>query len=213
MACPTKYGVLYSLHEDFGLDWLVCYSSLLYLTGTNVFFICNLISWAPSPSFSLLAALIADFYLQSHRGHLWCQQQSSCWEKKYLKIQKTASWPLACRRSVRTGCPRTLQDESQCCSGRGLQRWFCMWLHSQCILTSCWITHSAAWSGHGPHHTAWGEQGDRETWQWCLPETVLPCWWCLFCPRCFCTGAIRVVGSKKQIGFDLLLVVSVLVLK
>lgn len=150
MGFPTKYGVIYSLHEDFGLDWLVCYSSLLYLTGTNVFFICNLISWAPSPSFSLLAALIADFYRQSHRGHLWCQQQSSCWEKKYLKIQKTTSWPLACRISVRTGCPRTLQDESQCCSGRGLQRWFCMWLHSQCILTSCWITHSAAWSGHGP---------------------------------------------------------------
>lgn len=105
MACPTKYGVLYSLHEDFSLDWLVCYSSLLYLTGTNVFFICNLISWAPSPSFSLLAALIADFYLQSHRGHLWCQQQSSCWEKKYLKIQKNRQLALSLQKKCEDRLP------------------------------------------------------------------------------------------------------------
>lgn len=70
MDCPTKQCVICSLHEDFSLDSPVCYPFLLYFTGTDVFFLCNLFSSAPSPSFSLLAALIVDFYLQSHRGHL-----------------------------------------------------------------------------------------------------------------------------------------------
>lgn len=73
-------------------------------------------------------------------------------KKKYLKIQKTSSWPLACRRSVKTGFPWTLWDESQCCSGRGLHCWFCMWLHSQCILTSPCAAQSRHWSrGTGKH--------------------------------------------------------------
>lgn len=69
MNCPAKQSVICCLHEDFSLD-SVCYPFLLYFTGTDGFFLCNLFSSAPSPSFSLLAALIVDFYLQSHRGHL-----------------------------------------------------------------------------------------------------------------------------------------------
>lgn len=70
MGRPTKQAVIYSPHEDFSLGLPVCFPFLLYLTGTDVFSVCNLFSSAPSPSFSLLAALIVDFYLQSHRGHL-----------------------------------------------------------------------------------------------------------------------------------------------
>lgn len=70
MGRPTKQAVIYSSHEDFSLGSSVCFPFLLYLTGTDVFSVCNLFSSAPSPSFSLLAALIVDFYLQSHRGHL-----------------------------------------------------------------------------------------------------------------------------------------------
>lgn len=70
MDRPTKQRVVCSSHEDFSLDSPVSYPFLLYFTGTDVFFLCNLFSSAPSPSFSLLAALIVDFYLQSHRGHL-----------------------------------------------------------------------------------------------------------------------------------------------
>lgn len=84
IGCLTKRGVIYSVHEDFSLDWPISYSFLLCLTGTNVFLICNLFSSTPSPSFSLLAALIDDFYLQSHGGYLWCQQHCFCWGKKKI---------------------------------------------------------------------------------------------------------------------------------
>lgn len=100
MNCPTKQSMICCLHEDFSLD-SVCYPFLLYFTGTDVFFLCNSFSSAPSPSFSLLAALIVDFYLQSHRGHLWCQQQCSCWENKAnKKIQKSSSWPLSLQKKL-----------------------------------------------------------------------------------------------------------------
>lgn len=82
--------------------------TLFCFTGTDVVFLCNLFSSAPSPSFSLLAALIVDFYLQSHRGHLWCQQQCSCWEnnnKTKKKSRKPPAGPLACRRSCEDRLP------------------------------------------------------------------------------------------------------------
>lgn len=83
MNCPTKKSVILLL--AWGLQPGLCYPFLLCFTDTDVFFPCNLFSSAPSPSFSLLAALIVDFYLQSHRGHLWCQQQCSWWENKTKK--------------------------------------------------------------------------------------------------------------------------------
>lgn len=83
--------------------------------------------------------------------------------KKIPKNAENLQLALSLHKKCEDRLPVNSARWSRCCSGRGLRCWFCMRLNSQCILTSCWITPFAAWSGHWPHHTAWGEQRDRET--------------------------------------------------
>lgn len=179
MNCPAKQSVICCLHEDFSLD-SVCYPFLLYFTGTDGIFLCNLFSSAPSPSFSLLAALIVDFYLQSHRGHLWCQQQCSCWEnktnKQKNKSRKAPAGPLACRRSCEDRLPVNSASWKSVLQWQGL---LLMILHvtSFPVHPNSLLDHpfcSTEWI-LALRHGWWGRRSVGKTWQCCFPETVSLC--------------------------------------